>query len=36
MPLGDKDIIELIEKRKDFDDTFDSFLNERLQLILSA
>lgn len=36
MPLSDKDIVELIERRKEFDDIFDDFLEERLQQILSA
>ncbi len=36
MPLSDRDIIEMIEQRKDVSDNFDSFLEERLQKILSV
>ncbi len=36
LPLGDNDIVKMIEGRKDSEDTFDIFLNERLQQILSA
>ncbi len=35
-PLSDKDVIELVEQRKGSVDAFDSFLQERLQQILSA
>ncbi len=36
LPLGDSDLIKMIEQRKDSESDFDAFLEERLQQILSA
>jgi hypothetical protein len=36
MPLSDGDIIQMIENRKDNDKEFDSFIQDRLQQILSV